>query len=292
MWQLNKILFPVDFSTRSVSAACYVRTLGCRFHPEITLLHVVSPLSGALGPVEAAGDILREAWEQRASDARQRLDDFAARELASFRVRALVSEGEPAQAIVQESNSSQSDLIVMPTRGHGQFRRFILGSVTAKVLHDADCPVWTGAHLPEDPVGSELTPRIQQVVCAIDLFPHSAKVLDWAAGLAKAFNARLFLVHAVADVVPSQEDYYRRDWRDTHARQAQEDLNQMLKSAGAAAEALVVAGEAPSAVCSQAKELCADVLVIGRSSESGLLGRLRTNAYAIIRSAHCPVVSV
>jgi len=55
---------------------------------------------------------------------------------------------------------------------------------------------------------------------------------------------------------------------------------------------LVVAGDVPHTVCAQAEELGADVLVIGRSSESGLLGRLRTNAYAIIRGAHCPVVSV
>ncbi len=39
----------------------------------------------------------------------------------------------------------------MPTHGYGPFRRFILGSVTAKVLHDADCPVWTGVHLEEAP---------------------------------------------------------------------------------------------------------------------------------------------
>jgi nucleotide-binding universal stress UspA family protein len=36
----------------------------------------------------------------------------------------------------------------------------------------------------------------------------------------------------------------------------------------------------------------ADALVIGRGSAAGLFGRLRSNAYAIIRQAPCPVVSV
>jgi nucleotide-binding universal stress UspA family protein len=36
----------------------------------------------------------------------------------------------------------------------------------------------------------------------------------------------------------------------------------------------------------------ADLLVIGRGSAAGLFGRLRTNAYAIIRQSPCPVVSV
>ena len=41
MWPPNKILFPIDFSERSISAARYVRTLGCRFRPEIALMHVL-----------------------------------------------------------------------------------------------------------------------------------------------------------------------------------------------------------------------------------------------------------
>src|SRR5215470_13399833 len=50
--------------------------------------------------------------------------------------------------------------------------------------------------------------------------------------------------------------------------------------------------DVPHTVCARAQELSADVLVIGRSSGSGLLGRLRTNAHSIIRGAHRPVVSV
>jgi hypothetical protein len=37
------------------------------------------------------------------------------------------------------------DLIVTPTHGYGLFRRFLFGSATLKVLHDAACPVWTAS---------------------------------------------------------------------------------------------------------------------------------------------------
>ena len=33
---------------------------------------------------------------------------------------------------------------MMPTHGCGPLRRFLLGSVTAKVLHDVSTAVWTG----------------------------------------------------------------------------------------------------------------------------------------------------
>ena len=42
----------------------------------------------------------------------------------------------------------------------------------------------------------------------------------------------------------------------------------------------------------EARRLRADVLVIGRSPQSGVLGRLRDLSYAVVRDAPCPVLSV
>jgi nucleotide-binding universal stress UspA family protein len=48
----------------------------------------------------------------------------------------------------------------------------------------------------------------------------------------------------------------------------------------------------PPAVSAAAAQLEADLVVIGRAASRGVLGRLRTNAYSIIRQSSCPVVSV
>ncbi|MGA8595805.1 MAG: universal stress protein [Bryobacteraceae bacterium] len=48
------------------------------------------------------------------------------------------SRGDPAAAIVKCAQAEQVDLIMMPTHGYGPYRKFLLGSVTAKVLHDSD----------------------------------------------------------------------------------------------------------------------------------------------------------
>ena len=294
MWPPNKILFPIDFSERSISAARYARTLGCRFRPEITLMHVLPPPVSDVASMDSGLLMVAEAWEEQQRHSQQDVSEFAARELGPFRVHPMVLEGDPATAIVEQAHSERADLIVMATHGYGRFRRFILGSVTAKVLHDADCPVWTGAHLPAVQAGPQASQQasIRQVVCALDLSAHSENVLDWAARLAVSFDARLFLIHAIPALAPAEEDDYQQGWREDLASGAKHQLDGLQQSVGTKAEQLVVAGDSPHTVCAQAEELRADVLVIGRSSESGLLGRLRTNAYAIIRGTHCPVVSV
>jgi nucleotide-binding universal stress UspA family protein len=54
----------------------------------------------------------------------------------------------------------------------------------------------------------------------------------------------------------------------------------------------VVTGEVSKVVAELSGETKADLLVIGRKAEAGVLGRLEMTAYSIIRQSPCPVVSV
>ena len=69
-------------------------------------------------------------------------------------------------------------------------------------------------------------------------------------------------------------------------------MAKLQTEAGTHAIPIVVGGEIIKAVARQASELSADLLVIGRSTTGTLLGRLRTQAYGLIRESPCPVVSV
>ena len=51
-------------------------------------------------------------------------------------------------------------------------------------------------------------------------------------------------------------------------------------------------GDASTVVAQLAGKLKADLLVIGRKSAAGVLGRLDMTAYSIIRQSLCPLVSV
>jgi nucleotide-binding universal stress UspA family protein len=73
---------------------------------------------------------------------------------------------------------------------------------------------------------------------------------------------------------------------------ALEEIGGLMKRLGWEAPVRTGSGDVPETVCRLAKEWGADLLVIGRGSASGVLGRLRANAYSIIRQSDCPVVSV
>jgi nucleotide-binding universal stress UspA family protein len=283
---LSRILLPVDFSERSVGAARYARSLALHFHSELILLHALTPPHYEFGALEVGGSMLGELYRNRTGQASSDLNAFLADELAGLNVRRVVLEGDPAGKIVEFAHSERADIIAMPTHGYGPFRRFILGSNTAKVLHDADCPVWTGVHLEEAP--ATLSIPFRSILCAVDLGPQSSKTLGWAAWLRQEFGARLTVIHATAADMGQSE----ASWRAKVRAAAEQELQRLLRELGVEADLLLEVGEPARIICAAATRLQADVLVIGRGSAAGVFGRLRTNAYAIIRQSPCPVVSV
>src|SRR5207249_11218105 len=131
-------------------------------------------------------------YEDMRKDAQRLLVQCYAGEFRDMPVRRVLLDGDVARTIVDLAHAGHMDLIVMPTHGYGGFRRFLLGSVTAKFLHDADCPVLTGVHLQEAPA---LAPVFfHNILCAVDFDSAGEKALRWAAALATEFRSRLTVV--------------------------------------------------------------------------------------------------
>ncbi len=290
MFPLGKILLPLDFSERCLGATRYAEALASHFSSEIILLHVVEPLRydfvSLEGGLAAAGDLLQSIQAQ----AKEQLGCYTCEGLERVRVKRVLLDGDPARRIVQYAHDEQVNLIAMPTHGYGPFRRFILGSVTAKVLHDANCPVLTGIHMEQAPSAESIAFRT--IVCAVDLGPQSKKALCWAAHMAAEFGARLALVHAVPCIESRPGEYFDRELTADISKAARQELQKLNEEMHAGADVHVEGGDAPKVVCGAAERLNADLLVIARGSAAGISGRLRTNAYAIVRGSPCAVVSV
>ena len=287
MFALTKILLPVDFSARSADAAEAAEAIAEHFHSEITLLHILAPRFDA--PLAIPGQRAVVHGFDR-EEAEEKMKQFRCSELRHSEAQAVLREGDPARTIVDYAESEHVDLIMMPTHGYGPFRRLLLGSVTAKVLHDAKCPVWTAAHSEEKPPHIPAMPR--RIATAVDLGPHSTNVLRWASQLSWEFGAPLSIIH-VAPLDPRTEDYYLSpEWRAEVITGAKAELEKLLQADGIHGEIHVDVGGIPGAVIERARNVQADLLVIGRSGHGGVTGRLPTNAYAIIRDAPCPVLGV
>jgi len=287
----RNILLPIDFSERSVGVARYARSLALQFGSELSIIHVLTPLQYEYGALEIGGSMLSELYRNRLEQAARELESFLPGELSGPQVHRLVFEGDPAAKIVELAHRAPDQtVIIMPTHGYGPFRRFILGSTTAKVLHDADCPVWTGVHLEEAPALASIPFR--NILCAVDLGPQSSKTLCWAARLAREFGSQLHLVHATGTPPDSSADDSAAAWQAALRKSAGEELVRLQKFVGMEAQWSVEAGEPARVICAAAGRISADLLVIGRGSAAGVFGRLRTNAYAIIRESPCSVVSV
>jgi len=288
---LSRILVPVEFSPRCEMAARHARSLAVHFHAEITLLHVVVPVVAYGAPEALAYATAIDVAEDRVNLAKVHLDNFLRDELPGLTVERVIVQGDPAQQIVDCAAERASDLIVMPTHGYGPFRRFLLGSVTAKVLHDATCPVWTGPHLEKTPASGM---RLERILCGIDLGPESASVLRWAADLAHEFAAKLTIAHAIPESNVHMEGlYFDPDWRVQIETAARTQITSLLDKEEAKAEIRFEVGEPAEALAVAAKQINANLLVIGRQGHhTGVLGRLRTHSYAIVREAPCPVALV
>ena len=273
MLPISRVLVPVDFSDRCLGVLPYAKAIASEYSAEITLLHVVNPVYSipAAGPF---GPVLISIPRSVFTDAVKHLDVFGADELRDVPVKRLVYEGDPVDQIVAFAQSEHSDLIVMSTHGFGVLRRFLLGSVVAKVLHDAACPVLTGVHS-EQP-GDAKPVTFSKLLCAVDLGPESPRTLAWASQFAKDSHAGLEIVHVLSSPSSGGE---------------REILDKLQAAAGAQDAAVSIReGEAAKTVCSLAESMGADLLVVGRGSHES--GRLRTNSYAIIRQSPCAVVSI
>jgi len=280
MPQISKILFPVDFSESCLGAARYVEAFAGRFESEIMLLHTV-----------AAGE--RTLPEELLPLRKRKLDAFLADELKYFTThRVCEIADDAAAAIVDEARSWEADLVVMPTHGLGFFRRHLLGSVTAKALHDLDCPLWTSVHAEVAPPLEEI--HCRRILCATALDPCSHKVLQWANWLADECGASLGIVYATPEIDRSAASWnLEEEFNRQVTAEAAKRIADLQAQAGTHASELMIASGRPEAVVArEAANFNADLLVIGRHSGAGIAGHLFQNAYAILREAPCPVISI
>jgi nucleotide-binding universal stress UspA family protein len=285
MADIKHIAFPVDFSDRCYGTVPFVQGMASRYGAKVTLIHVVHPFYA--GGLEAPAII---DPEELLRDARSRLYASMVNEFPGVTVESVTEIGDPAACITDFVKTNSVDLVMMPSHGYGPFRQLLLGSVTAKVLHDVECPVWTSAHSGEAPDREHLA--VRKVLCAVDLNPQSVTTMQRAAVMAKDTGAELRLIHVAPGVEAWPGRQMDLEFQEQLRSMARKEIEDLERSAGINVPVCVTVGTVPDAVRREALQHGTDLVVIGRGVLQETLGRLRTHAYGIIRHSPCPVLSV
>ncbi len=145
-------------------------------------------------------------------------------------------------------------------------------------------------------------PEVSKIVCALDLSDQSERVLAWAMDLAAQHHASVVLVTVVEDFFPYTEIY--KSLREMGVAKALDEVRGEIekelegfaathREAGIEVDTTVRTGRPDREVVALAKEVGADLVVIGSHGRTGidhaLLGSV---AEKVLRKAPCPVLTV
>lgn len=296
MIELNRILCPVDFSGHSRVALDYATAIARWYEAEVLVLHAyaMTHVPSPVGPFPAASMGLPQTREELERDMTQFVRPSVA---ASVPVRTEIVAGAPTRHILERAQKWPADLIVMGTHGASGFERFVLGSVTEKVLRKAPCPVLVVPREADAPSGVPVVFR--RILCATDFSPSSQRALSYAISLAGEAGGSLTLVHAVeafAEEPLSRPSFDVPEYRTALEAAARERLAQLVPEdvrAWCECETIVRTGKAYREILDVARERQIDLIVLGVRGRNPMdLALFGSTTNHVVRAADCPVLTV
>ncbi len=139
VFNLRKILVPLDFSDCSRKALEYAIPLAEQFHATLVLLHVAEPYYPTADSFTLDVNFVNEQTSQAAI---KELAEWIEKEVpAEVETRRVVRLGNPFDEIVHVAESMGLDLIVLSTHGRTGLKHLLMGSVAERVVQHAPCPV-------------------------------------------------------------------------------------------------------------------------------------------------------
>lgn len=135
------LVFPTDFSTRSLEALPWLRRMRDLMKAEIHVIYVVE--EPQIYTTLDMGPVPMPSTSELVATARERLASFIAKSLGGL-APGLVSSvivGRPADEIVAYARDAGASMLIMTTHGYSGVKHMLLGSTTESVLRQATCPV-------------------------------------------------------------------------------------------------------------------------------------------------------
>jgi len=133
----KRIFVAVDGSDHAINATRHAAELAKALDAKLTLIHAYPDPSDVLGSTDYSQVVAKR------EKAGQEILDAASSVIDNPQVLAgsLLVKDPAAEAVLEAAEQSQAELIVLGSRGMGNLKRLLLGSVSQKVAQLSHCPV-------------------------------------------------------------------------------------------------------------------------------------------------------
>ncbi|MCP4691547.1 MAG: universal stress protein [Desulfobacterales bacterium] len=294
--EFKHILCATDLSEFSNYAVFYGAAVAREFGARLHLCHVVDFPSVSVRGAEYAFPL--DQQENLIERADEKLKALMSGRSAEWET--LVTTGSPADTISSLVKEKNIDLAISATHARTGLKRFLLGSVTERLIRSISCPLLI-VRPPERELdaGEIRALSFKRILVGCDFSSDSENALNYAFSLAQEFEAQIHIVHVI-------EPFTYRDMLlpDTVVDVVKEDLQSRLIDKLTnliPAEAhhwcdiktLCLGGEPFEELVRYAHQNEIDLITLGVRGrglvETLLLG---STTDRVIRRASCPVLSV
>jgi nucleotide-binding universal stress UspA family protein len=285
--QITNILVATDFSEASDRALDYALSIARRYDARIVVAHVITSDSDIM----LAPEIAAQSHELAIRTAQEEIGEI----LISGRLR-----GVPHETVIDRGalwptmesliNQHQIDLVVVGTHKVGRFKKILLGSGAEQIFRQATCPVLTVGPAVERDAPNEAA--FKNILFATNFGPGAEREAAYAFSFAQEHQARLTMLK----VVTHADDYSEEGLalkRDAITHELGE-LAPVGSDSWCEPQFRMKVGEPVEEILRMAKEMNADLIVIGANRSKGLTaGHVpNTRAYRVVCGAPCPVLIV
>lgn len=306
MIEIREILCPVDLSEHSRHALDHAIALARWYKSTVTVLHVsaVLPVSAyAPGAAGFQSVVLTPAdRDQLLAEMTRFVAPGASPDVP---LQVITRTGDAAAEILAQAGEMHAGLVVIGTHGHSGFVRFLLGSVTEKVLRRAECPVLT---VPPRAPGTSRTAPItyKRLLCPVDFSDSSMQALRYATSVAQEADAQLTVLHVMEydmhetpelyDTVISDARLSIPEFRARCREISRERLDAVISDevrTYCTVETLLTDGKSYREVLRVAAEKQSDLIVMGVRGRGAVdLMVFGSTTQHVIRQATCAVLTL
>ncbi len=196
--ETKKILCAIDFSDFSNIVLAYGRSMASEFGSSLCLCHI---LSGTI-MISSLGHSYIDYTDievERVQSAKDQLEKMA-KDL-DIECEIIVSSGHAADEINRIVSENNIDLVIAATHGGSGIKRFLIGSVTDRLVKVLPCPLLVLFAREKHSVSIiEKNIKLKKILVGCDFSPDSQLAFDHALSLAQEFQTQLYLAHVLRPI--------------------------------------------------------------------------------------------